>query len=103
MHLRAQRFRMGSVTEKMLGCQGFLRALTAAMHLRAQRFRKGGVTEKKVAAQKEEARQLERRVRYGAQMKPFLDPTLSPEHNILGPARAIVHEMNVLSKAPGIL
>ena len=30
----------------------------------------GGVTEKKAAEQKEEARQLERRVRYGARMKP---------------------------------
>ena len=33
--------------------------------LRAQSFRMGGVTEKKLAAQKEEQRQLERRARYG--------------------------------------
>lgn len=36
----------------------------------------GGVTEKKLAAQKEEQRQMERRVRYGARKftKHYLEP-----------------------------
>ena len=82
---------MGGVTEK-IGLWGFT-SLTAHMHLRAQRFRMGGVTEKKVAAQKEEQRQMERRVRYGAQTQPcstlFYRP-IGPEPSILGPTRAIV-------------